>query len=84
MPCRRRWAHRAGCSADLGASATNLKIESRVDPAVVSALVAAGHEVETVGAYEEMMGHAGAIVLSPSGLFEGAADPRSDGAAMGF
>lgn len=67
-----------------GASATNLKIESRVDPAVVSALVAAGHEVETVGAYEEMMGHAGAIVLSPSGLFEGAADPRSDGAAMGF
>jgi gamma-glutamyltranspeptidase/glutathione hydrolase len=30
------------------------------------------------------MGHAGAIVLDADGTFEGASDPRSDGAAMGF
>jgi len=30
------------------------------------------------------MGHAGALVRHPSGLIEGAADPRSDGIAAGF
>jgi gamma-glutamyltranspeptidase/glutathione hydrolase len=30
------------------------------------------------------MGHAGAIVRHPNGLFEGAFDPRSNGAAAGF
>jgi gamma-glutamyltranspeptidase/glutathione hydrolase len=29
-----------------------------------------------------MMGHAGAIVRHPDGRFEGATDPRSDGAAL--
>ena len=30
------------------------------------------------------MGHAGAIVRHPNGLFEGAFDPRSNGAAASF
>jgi gamma-glutamyltranspeptidase/glutathione hydrolase len=30
------------------------------------------------------MGHAGAVVRHSNGLLEGANDPRSDGAAMGF
>jgi gamma-glutamyltranspeptidase len=67
-----------------GAATTNLKLESRFDPALVDRLRAAGHDVEVVGPFEEMMGHAGALVLHPGGLIEGAADPRSDGAAMGF
>jgi oxamate amidohydrolase len=57
----------------------NLKIESRFDPAVAKELAALGHDVEIVGAFEEIMGHAGAIVRHPDGLIEGASDPRSDG-----
>jgi gamma-glutamyltranspeptidase/glutathione hydrolase len=30
------------------------------------------------------MGHAGAIVRRPDGVLEGATDPRSDGAALGW
>ena len=30
------------------------------------------------------MGHAGAIVRHPNGLFEGASDPRSNGSAAGY
>ena len=40
--------------------------------------------VTVVGPYEEVMGHAGALVRHPDGLIEGVADPRSDGAAVGF
>ena len=63
-----------------GSDSTTLKLESRIAPAVVEALAAAGHPVEVVGAFEEMMGHAGAIVRHPDGRLEGATDPRSDGA----
>ena len=72
-----------------GAASTNLRIEDRFDPAVVRALKAAGHDVEVVGPFEEVMGHAGAIVhhangLLADGLLEGAADPRSDGSVAAF
>jgi gamma-glutamyltranspeptidase/glutathione hydrolase len=62
-----------------GAATTNLKIENRLDPAVVERLRAAGHDVEIVDGFAEIMGHAGAIVSHPDGLLEGACDPRSDG-----
>jgi gamma-glutamyltranspeptidase len=62
-----------------GEQSTNLKLESRFDPEVVNALRAAGHDVQVMGAYEEAMGHAGAIVRHADGLLEGASDPRSDG-----
>jgi gamma-glutamyltranspeptidase/glutathione hydrolase len=62
----------------------SLKLESRFDPALVQALRDAGHEVELVGPFDDLLGHAGAIVHHPDGLLEGANDPRSDGAAMGF
>jgi len=67
-----------------GAATTNLRIESRFRPDVIQALKAAGHDVEVLGPFEETMGHAGALVRHPSGLIEGAADPRSDGRAAGF
>ena len=41
------------------------------------------HIVEKVGAYEEIMGHAGALVCYPNGLKEGGYDLRSDGSAIG-
>jgi gamma-glutamyltranspeptidase/glutathione hydrolase len=67
-----------------GAESVTLKLESRFDPALVAQLRAAGHDIEMLGDFTSTMGHAGAIVLHADGTFEGATDPRSDGAAMGF
>jgi len=67
-----------------GQNTNTLKLEARFSPQVIASLQARGHEVELVNAYDEMMGHAGAIVRLPNGVIEGAADPRSDGAAVGF
>jgi gamma-glutamyltranspeptidase len=47
-------------------------------------LRALGHTVDVVAAYDEIVGHAGAIVHGADGLFEGGTDPRSDGAAIGW
>ena len=67
-----------------GEGSTNLKIEQRFDAATIAELRARGHDVEVVGAFEEMMGHAGAIVRHPDGLLEGASDPRSDGTVAAY
>jgi gamma-glutamyltranspeptidase/glutathione hydrolase len=71
-----------------GTSVMNLRIENRFDPAVIDALKRAGHDIEVIGPYDEVMGHAGALILHRSGAragtIEGAADPRSDGLAAGF
>ena len=61
-----------------------LRLEDRFAPEAVAALREAGHKVALQPAFTDLMGHAGAIVLHPSGLIEGANDPRSDGAAAGF
>lgn len=63
-----------------GETSTTLKLEDRFDPATIEALRAAGHDVEILDAFTSTMGHAGAIVRHPSGMIEGATDPRSDGA----
>ncbi|MEH6525116.1 MAG: gamma-glutamyltransferase family protein [Sneathiella sp.] len=67
-----------------GAETSNLRIENRIAPNVIQQLKEAGHDLEVIGAYDEVMGHAGALVHHPDGLIEGAADPRSDGSALGF
>ena len=67
-----------------GSVTTNLRLENRFDPVVIEALRKAGHDIEVIGAFDEVMGHAGALVWHPNGLIEGAADPRSDGSAAGF
>lgn len=67
-----------------GAETTNLRIENRFDPGVIAALRAAGHDIEEIGAFDEVMGHAGALVRHPDGLLEGAADPRGDGQVAAF
>ncbi len=67
-----------------GAKSTSLRIENRFDPKVVEGLVGAGHPVEVIGAFDDVMGHGGALVHHPDGLIEGAADPRADGQAAGF
>jgi len=67
-----------------GSTATNLRIENRFEPAFYEQMIAMGHDVEVVGAYEEFMGHAGALLRHTDGLIEAGADPRSDGSAAGF
>ncbi|HCP01155.1 MAG TPA: gamma-glutamyltransferase [Rhodospirillaceae bacterium] len=67
-----------------GSDSTNLKIESRFPVPVIDALRAAGHDVEVVGPFSDLMGHAGALVRRPDGVIEAGADPRSDGAAAGY
>jgi gamma-glutamyltranspeptidase/glutathione hydrolase len=67
-----------------GEDSVTLKVESRFEPDLIEALRRAGHAIEVLPAFTSTMGHAGAIVRRPDGLFEGATDPRSDGAAAGF
>ena len=67
-----------------GQESVTLKLESRFDPTLVAKLKAAGHDVEMLPDYTSTMGHAGAIVRHPDGVLEGATDPRSDGAAVGY
>ncbi|GAW35068.1 putative gamma-glutamyltransferase YwrD [Roseovarius sp. A-2] len=67
-----------------GEAKMNLRIENRLSPQVIDALVAAGHDTEVIGQFDEIMGHAGAIVRHPSGVFEGAVDPRGDGIVAAY
>lgn len=68
-----------------GDVSTSLKLESRFPQALVEQLRDAGHVVEVLDeAFSDTMGHAGALVRYPSGVLEGAADPRSDGSVCGL
>ena len=66
-----------------GEETTSLKIEDRFSFDTFDDLKSMGHIVEKVSAYEEIMGHAGALVCYPNGLKEGGYDLRSDGSAIG-
>ena len=67
-----------------GAETMNLRIENRFPEEVIAALRAAGHDLDVVGPFDEVMGHAGALLRHPSGVIEGAADPRGDGLVAAF
>jgi gamma-glutamyltranspeptidase/glutathione hydrolase len=67
-----------------GQTTDTLKLESRFAPEVVAELRRRGHDVEIVGAYDEIVGHAGCVIRHPDGTFEGGADPRSDGAVAAY
>jgi gamma-glutamyltranspeptidase/glutathione hydrolase len=67
-----------------GESTDTLKLESRFPAEVFETLRRRGHNVESLSPFSETMGHAGAAVRHPGGLFEGAFDPRSNGAAAGY
>jgi gamma-glutamyltranspeptidase len=67
-----------------GQATDSLKLEARFSPDVIADLRRRGHEVEVVGAYDEIVGHAGAILRSRDGLLEGGFDPRSDGGVAAY
>lgn len=59
-----------------------LKIESDLDPAVLTELAHRGHDITLVPAKSEAMGHAGMVKDNAQGSIEAATDPRSDGLAL--
>ncbi|WP_419903658.1 gamma-glutamyltransferase family protein [Kiloniella sp.] len=63
---------------------TDVQVEGRFDDAVIAKMQQAGHELRVLEGFSEEMGHAGAIVRHPDGRLEGATDPRSDGAVVGY
>ncbi|MDT8860899.1 gamma-glutamyltransferase [Alkalihalobacillus sp. MEB130] len=67
-----------------GASSNSLKVESRIPKETIQALEELGHDVEIVGDFTDVMGHAGAILIGDDGIKCGGADPRGDGAALGY
>ncbi len=81
---RRVFLVRVGCLGALGTDFGLTKVEGRFAPQTLARLRELGHEVEVLADFSEAMGHAGAIVRHPDGLFEGASDPRSNGAAAGY
>ncbi|KAA5607282.1 gamma-glutamyltransferase family protein [Roseospira marina] len=69
---------------DWSGAAHDVKVEARVDEAVVAALEAAGHRITRIDGFDELAGHAGAIRRRPDGVLEGATDPRADGIVAAF
>ena len=61
----------------------SVRIENRFPAAVLEGLRRRGHRLETVGPYEDAMGHAHLIRLDGDGL-TAASDPRCEGLAAGF
>ncbi|MEO8143626.1 MAG: gamma-glutamyltransferase [Betaproteobacteria bacterium] len=69
----------------LGEARDTLHIESRFAPATIDELARRGHTINRWGAWHELAGHAHGITIDPrNGMRAGGADPRSDGAAIGY
>ncbi len=78
-----RWLQ--GRMLDLSQPGTMLNLEGRVRDDVVLDLMRLGHRINLTPNYSDMMGHAGAILIDRNtGVMKGGADPRGDGAAVGF
>lgn len=67
-----------------GTPSDTLKLESRFSSGVFAELRARGHDVESLGDWDESVGHAGMIIRRANGVLEGGYDPRSNGAAIGY
>lgn len=67
-----------------GEGSTSLKLEGRFETPLIEQLRQAGHDVDVVEDYSEVMGHAGGITRHADGTLEGGCDPRSDGSVAGF
>jgi gamma-glutamyltranspeptidase/glutathione hydrolase len=68
-----------------GMASRDLWLESRISDEVARELRLRGQPVKMVGQWDGTLGHAQAIRIDRgSGMFEGGADPRGDGAAMGY
>jgi gamma-glutamyltranspeptidase/glutathione hydrolase len=66
-----------------GTPSDSLKLERRFDETVFENLLARGHDVEWLTAWDESVGHAGALIRTKEGALTGGYDKRSDGAVAG-
>ncbi|HEY2529655.1 MAG TPA: gamma-glutamyltransferase [Xanthobacteraceae bacterium] len=68
-----------------GTPSRNLSLEGRISDEVVRELKRRGQPVQMVTDWNDNMGHAQAIRIDhEQGFLEGGADPRGDGAALGY
>jgi gamma-glutamyltranspeptidase/glutathione hydrolase len=68
-----------------GTRSRNMSLEGRISDEVVRELKRRGQPVQMVTDWNDNMGHANIIrVDHEQGFLEGAADPRGDGAALGY
>lgn len=67
-----------------GSESQSLKMEASFDAGLLARMEHAGHKVERVEPFSSLMGHAGALVRHPSGVIDGASDPRSDGSVAAY
>ena len=76
-----RWLHGVDQPGDPEA----LYMENRFPDSTLADLTERGHTVRTVNAWHSMMGHAqGILIDNDTGIFHGGADPRGEGAAVGW
>jgi gamma-glutamyltranspeptidase/glutathione hydrolase len=69
----------------LGEARDTLHIEARYPRATIDELARRGHPVDRWGDWNELAGHANGITIDgATGVLAGGADPRSDGAAVGY
>ncbi|KRR24156.1 hypothetical protein CQ14_15690 [Bradyrhizobium lablabi] len=69
----------------LGEARDTLHIEGRFPGGTIDALAQRGHAINRWDAWNEMAGHAHGITIDgQNGMLSGGADPRSDGAAIGY
>ncbi len=69
----------------LGEARDTLHMEARFAKETLDELERRGHPLDRWGDWNELAGHAHGIVIDPgSGVRMGGADPRSDGAAIGY
>ena len=69
----------------IGEARDTLHIEGRFPPTTIAELERRGHLLNRWGPWNELAGHAHGITMDQaSGLRAGGADPRSDGAAIGY
>ncbi|OLS40677.1 gamma-glutamyltransferase [Bacillus sp. MRMR6] len=68
-----------------GAVSNSVKIEARISEETFQALKEKGHQLEVLEDFTDIMGHAGVIKIDPDSQIKyGGADPRGDGAAIGY
>lgn len=68
-----------------GEESKSLKLEGRISDTIADDLTRRGHDVEMLEDWSQTLGHAQAIRIDrEEGTLHGGADPRGDGAAIGF
>ncbi len=68
-----------------GTVSRDLVLESRIPEEAIRELRLRGHPVKMAAGWDGTLGHAQAIMIHPeNGTYEGGADPRGDGMALGY